>query len=508
MKKFFTPALAVAAFAVIFTALFYRQTAGLNVLLFELLLILFVLLIQKPTLQSTLASFALAATFLTAFAFVIQFTVFALLINIISFFLLTGVLIYPQAASLMTSAELAAANVLLSVRKFFDSLGEVRAGKNGMRLKTVAHHARILVIPILIVVLFLILYNVSSPYFNNAFGDAVKQIGELLSRLDHSLVLLFMLGLFCSVFFLLRTPSFPVISKDTTSSHALVRVRNLGRLTRPFLLKRELVSAKFLLITLNGMILIVNLLDVLNVWFNFEWNGSYLKQFVHEGTWLLIFSILVSIAVVLYFFRGSLNFYNKSALLKGLAIAWLVQNALLAVSVGIRNYWYISYFSLAYKRIAVLFFLLLTLYGIWTVIMKIINRRSAFYLFSRNSMALFAVLVAASLFNWDALIARYNFNHYKTAFIHFDFLSLLSDKALPDLDKTKEELEVIDNSQDRLFRFKIKYMTPEEYFDSISRKKEAFISRWEKKGFLSWNLAEYKAYHQLVPARASDLHSD
>lgn len=495
MKKILIPVIILFS-ASLFTFLFYKQSFGINLLLFELIIIAIILFVQKDKLQSVYARFICAATVISGASVVINYTTFAIVINILSFFILTGVLIYPRAKSLMTSLELSFSNTVLSLQKFFDDMGEMKTA--GISFRTIAHRLKILVIPFVIVGLFLTIYNVSSPFFNNAFADAMTKINDLLKKVDFNLVLVFTSGILCSIYPLVRVPLPVSIDKDKNASLLMLRMRKRVRLANPFALKREVISAKFLLIVLNLLLFVVNALDIWYVWFNFTWNGFYLKQFVHEGTYLLILSILISIGIVLYFFRGNVNFYKRSGILKKLAMLWMIQNAVLAVSVGIRNYWYIEYFALAYKRIGVIFFLLLTLYGIYTVIMKIRNRHSAFYLFRNNSMALFVVLLFMSLFNWDTIIAKYNFSHYQTSFVHYDFLSSLPAKTLPYLDKTREELAVIDSYQQKQFRFGVKYMTSDEYFEKIDRKKNLFKEKWESKKLLSWNYAEYSAYKNLT----------
>ena len=103
-------------------------------------------------------------------------------------------------------------------------------------------------------------------------------------------------------------------------------------------------------------------------------------EFVHEGTWLLVFSVFLSAAIALFFFKGNLNYFSKNKWLKRLTIVWIAQNLVMVISVMLRNYWYITYFGLAYKRIAVLFFLLLTMIGLITIIIKILNKKSSYYL--------------------------------------------------------------------------------------------------------------------------------
>jgi len=263
-------------------------------------------------------------------------------------------------------------------------------------------------------------------------------------------------------------------------------------------LKNEFRAAIFLFSCLNLILLLVNLIDINWVWFNFEWSGQYLKQFVHEGTWLLIASIIISMVLVLFFFRGNLNFFTRNKPLKYLCYAWLIQNCILAISVGIRNIYYIQHFALAYKRIGVLVFLALVLFGLITILYKIMNKKSAFFTTRVNALALYIVLLIMSLFNWDNIIARYNFSHYQTAFVHLDFLSELSDKALPDLVKTEDELAALSASQEALFHFDYQYMKPKQYAGIINSRIETFKHKWEEKSWLSWNYAEHVAYRQVT----------
>ncbi|MBU3743422.1 MAG: DUF4173 domain-containing protein [Sediminibacterium sp.] len=270
------------------------------------------------------------------------------------------------------------------------------------------------------------------------------------------------------------------------------RQLNLNSLTN------ELKAAIFLLAILNIIILILNVIDIYWVWFNFSWDGALLKQFVHEGTYLLILSIIISIIIVLYYFRGNLNFYKNNIWLKRLSYAWIMQNAILAISVGIRNYWYIYYYSLAYKRIAVIVFLILTLYGLYTVYLKVKDKKSAFYLIRSNLRFTVLILVISSLFNWDTIIARYNFSQSYRAYVHFDFLASLSYKALPYLEKPLAELSTIEKRQNNTFPLtRGLYIDAIAYKNRIEIKKTDFKKQWESKGILSWNYPEYKAYQKL-----------
>jgi hypothetical protein len=177
---------------------------------------------------------------------------------------------------------------------------------------------------------------------------------------------------------------------------------------------------------------VVNAVDINWIWLGFEpAPGFDLTQFVHEGTYVLIFSILLAAGIMLWFFRRNLNFYQPGLpLLRWGATLWVVQNVVLAISVGLRNYYYIVYTGLAYKRIGVYGFLLLTLFGLGTVLLKIWQRRSAFNLVRLNSWAVYALVLGLAAGNWEIWIAEYNL---QAGFARLDigFLLNMPPRVLP-----------------------------------------------------------------------------
>ena len=320
----------------------------------------------------------------------------------------------------------------------------------------------------------------------------------LFENIDVTLLLTMLICLFISNLLIFKTINKKVIDSDMNATFLLKRSKiKKNRFFKFNDLKNEYKAGVFLLVVLNILLLIVNLIDINFVWFNFKWEGQFLKQFVHEGTYLLILSILISIGLVVFFFRENLNFYSKNKTLKYLSYAWLIQNGVLTISVAIRNFYYINYFSLAYKRIGVLLFLILTLYGLYTVFNKVKNKKTSFYLFQTNFAALFILLILSSIINWDKVIAKYNFKHANSSFLELNYLVDFSDKTLPYLDKSLLEIQQIHKIQTEKFPYYKNYMTPEEYHSIIQNRKKKFIKDWEQKSFLSWNLAEYLAYEKI-----------
>jgi Domain of unknown function (DUF4173) len=511
------PALITIAGALLITILFHRQALGLNLLLFELLTFGWLWLSKQFSFKGKMQITLGASVLLTAFATVFIYSTYAIAINLLVFFIWVGVLIYPEVKSVTNAFALAFYNMLPAQTAFFKSLGSSKL--KGYNVGAYIKRTYIYFIPIIIVAIFIAIYRHSNPVFN----EIVIKVGQFLQdhifslfeNLDFLTLLTFIIGILLCSFILFRKAYEPIITLDANGKLELVRVKTqrfnqYGQVkTGPTALKNEYRAAVFLLFALNAIILVLNIIDINWVWFNFTWNGQYLKQFVHEATFLLIGSILVSIGLVLFYFRNNLNFYSKNKFLKYLSYIWLAQNAVLAVSVVIRNFWYIHYFSLAYKRIGVIVFILLTLYGLYTVFVKVKDRKSATYLFRQNTYALLIVLVVTSLFNWDVIIAKYNFNNAGRAFLHLNFMAELSDKALPYMDKPLAELEDIKRKESINPNFEFSqnsyiYLSAEDYYDRIQRRKVMFIKDWEEKSWLEWNLPEYMAYQKLKAATGNE----
>ena len=211
---------------------------------------------------------------------------------------------------------------------------------------------------------------------------------------------------------------------------------------------------------------------------------------LHDGTNALIFSIILAMAVILYFFRGNLNFYHKSKILKALAFTWMVQNFILIISVFIRDGYYIEFYGLTHKRIGVLVFAILCIIGLATVYLKVARQKTLFFLFKVNGNIWFALLLAFSVVNWDVFIAKYNLAQSDKVAIDADYLLSLSDKTLPVLDKNRAKLYYTP-SKDLNGREIAKPRTKEFYSQQLDERIGYFKERYEKVSWLSWNLPDW-----------------
>ncbi|MBT8327943.1 MAG: DUF4173 domain-containing protein, partial [Bacteroidia bacterium] len=362
---------------------------------------------------------------------------------------------------------------------------------------------RIVFLPLFIILLFLALYSMGSNYF----AEVVENLGEVFSKIinkiakyiDIEVVAVGFLGLLFAVMHSLGFTSSMFSDSDIEKSDKLERIRaSFKKRFRILDLKYEYKSGVFLFVVLNMMLLMLLILEIKNIWINFTWQGEFLKEFVHEGTYVLIVSILVSMAITLHYFRKNLNFYRNNSWLKRLAYVWVGLNSVLILSVFVRNAYYIQYFGLAYRRIGVVVFLLLCLIGLVTLIMKIRSVKTTYFIVRINAIAVYITIVLTCAINWDSYIARYNFAHYKTAFVHLPFMSDLSDKALPYLQLSDEQIEEIESKQTEKIPFARKgYFKEVDYKNKIASRVEEFTAEYENRHWLEIVWAEQRAYQKL-----------
>jgi hypothetical protein len=495
--------------AILFTILFYKKTLGINLFIFEASILGWLYFSKQFELKGINVITAFTGVLITSVFTVLHHTTLSFIVNFILFFTFIGVIMAPQIKSILNSLGCSFTNIFASIGVFFNRMG----GKSNTNKKVrfTLWRFRIFLIPLLIIVLFSLFYSWANPKFgeiiNSIWSTIFDSITAFFDIIEFSIIVTFLVGFVISIYALVRSKNEQAAERDSEASEALIRrKRDKDNTARNLGLLNEYKSAVFLFISLNVLLFGLNIMDLNHVWLNFQWEGQYLKEFVHDGTYVLIVAIILSILLVLYFFRANLNFYKKNKTLKVLTYIWIGQNIFLAISVGVRNWYYIQYFALAYKRIAIIFFLILTIYGLYSVYKKVKGTKSRYYLTKNNAYVWMIVLVLSSGFNWDRIIAEYNFENSKKSFVHLNYLSKLSDSALPYLDQPKAELQKVDIKQEKDYSYKFSlssgsyrriYMGVEEYLWEIRMRKIIFKMKWESKGFLEWNYAEYKAYHEM-----------
>jgi hypothetical protein len=443
--------IALPAGAILFDLLFWHERAALNMLLYTLFVVGVVLAQlprHAPQWRSGYFRLALAGTVLSAAMVAWYGSGAAQLACVASLAVWLGYLNQPHL-KLVSNALFTAIGSAWQMMPGLVSL--VRLPDNvGGRMGRAWFYGRLLGVPLLALGVFHVLFLIANPVYSRLTGQALDAVGEWLAALFENLsvphLLFFLLGLALTGAALVLVPvhyftdqesrlsEFITRQRDRVASFAVRRPDFRPQNFRALDLRKEYLVALSMLGLVNVLLLVVNIIDINWIWFGFQPAPDFdLTQFVHEGTYVLILSILVAMGIVLWFFRRNLNFYERGLpVLRGLATVWVLQNAVLAISVGLRNYYYIINTGLAYKRIGVYGFLLLTFFGLVTVLLKIWQRRSAFSLVRLNALAAYLLMVGLACGNWEIWIARYNLRP-ELRTLDYGFLLDMPDRVLPEL---------------------------------------------------------------------------
>ena len=100
--------------------------------------------------------------------------------------------------------------------------------------------------------------------------------------------------------------------------------------------------------------------------------------------------------------------------------------------------------------------------------------------------------------NWDVMITRYNFAHADEAYVHLKFLAKMSDASLPDLQHSQSYLEEVTQNQEEAYGRDSYALSPEDFVKRMNTRTETFLDNYERRDWLEWNYADWRAYGKLV----------
>ncbi|GAB2848784.1 DUF4153 domain-containing protein [Hymenobacter ruber] len=500
---------------VLFDWLFWREGGGVNMVVFTVFIVVAQLLMlprHAAVRRSGYFWLMVGGSLFGAAMMAVYGSGAAALACMASVLLLLGYVNQPHL-KLVLYALLTAANSL--AQAWLRVLQSIRAPRNtGAGVRRSWFYGRLFLVPLGILGAFHLLFAVANPRYEALSGQVLAHLGEWLGLLlpDISIghLLFIALGFVATAGVVVAVPvyyfadhesrfgEFVRRQRDRVASFGVRRPDFSFRSTRMLDLRKEFLAAAAVFGLVNVLLLAVNAIDINWLWFGFEpAPGFDLAQFVHEGTYVLIFSILLAMGIVLWFFRRNLNFYQPGLpWLRWGATVWVVQNAILAVSVGLRNYYYILNSGIAYKRIGVCFFLLLVFFGLATVLLKIWQRRSAYSLIRLNSLAVYAVLLLLAAGNWEVWIAEYNFQP-RFRSIDVGFLLAMPGRTLPTLVAHRSRLDAA-------------HLTTEDEYGNATtipaaaaqQQLNVAVANWRahhkaQTGWQGFTYADWQAYQQL-----------
>jgi len=471
---------------VIYNFFFWKESAGLNLVIFTALIL---------GVSAYLNRFAIDKNFWIITASYLVSAVACLTINSeLSVFVLSLSTVVGVGYLNYQSSPIEA--FLNSLSSFFTLKKPVLPQKVGYSKQPIFRYLGIAAFPLLVITLYMLMFSAGNPVFKQysqaAFGNIFSIFENI--HLPKLFFLLFGILILRWVFMRGRPRLFSISEQSQLIRQSKQKVNALKLVVG---LRKEFQMAMLLLISLNVLFALVNFIDVKYVWFQFHYSDMGLKDFLHEGFYWLILSLLISIGLVLYVFRQNLNFYPKNGRLKFLAHLWIAQNMILAFSVGLRCLYYIQYHGLAPGRITVIIFLSMVFFGLSTLLIKVAKQKNLAWVLKVNSAAVLLILAASSAINWDKLTDTYNLNHYASNQIDIDHYLDLDPQQyhylLEHFDKIEKQIEAHNQNPERW----VYYSNAEAFRSELIHRSKNYLRRRDKLSLYSWTYSDWKAEKEL-----------
>ena len=460
----------------IFSLLFYRQSPGINYLIFNLVLILALWIKSPLTINRWNIILVTLGAIISAGNIVWNNTALAITMNFLSLVVLAGLALNPQSSFLVAVINsifsfLASVLIELVVKIDRSIYGPSQKDNQARpsRLKFLTFF-----VPGIIAAVFFFLYASANP----AINELLAQINFDFVSWDWIRFTLF--GFFLLFGFFYQSNIDSLTLADNKAPNILKRKKSVKQSLNTLALKYELKSGWLLLLMLNLLLFGFHMVDGYFILMKkYEGTLQY-SAYLHQGVNTLITSIVLAILVILYYFRANINFHKQNGKIKRLAYLWVFQNALLVGTTIYKNFQYVDEYGLTYKRIGVYIYLLLTFIGLVTTLIKINKLKSNWYLVRVNSWLFYGVFIMASFLNWDKLITRHNLS--KTDKVDTVYLINLTSKNLPELIAMKNKGWVFLNDKEK---------------ELIEMKRLRFLEKMKNKKWPSWNYQDHATYEKI-----------
>jgi Domain of unknown function (DUF4173) len=462
----------------VYCILFYQQYIGVNFLLFALLMVACLIIKDKDVLKNKLWLVLAVGAVIGGIGTTLYGQLLSAIVSAVSLVLLASISSLKDSSLIFSLLHSAYSYICLPYYLYEDYDATIKG--NSPKKNYNYKNWLIVILPLLVVIIFFSLYKSANPLFD----ELTKKIN--LDFISWPFLRFTFLGWLLIYIYYNQRLIIQLFQKDKMIEEDLSENSNRKEFSLFKSLSSEYQSAIIMFIMLNLLLLIVNILDMKFLFVNRVLPiGVSHSDFVHQGVSTLITSIIIAIFITLYYFRGSLNFLEKNSVLKWLAYLWLLQNMVLVITSGNKNQFYVEDYGLTYKRIGVYIYLLLTLIGLVTTMVKITYTKSNWFLLRKNTWLFYFVFIMSGLIHWDLLIIDYNTNKAKHK--EFIYLYQLSDNCLPILLTQKQQIKSKrTNSIDDEYLLK-----------NLEGRKINFLLLQKHKQWPSWNLNNQNIYLQL-----------
>ncbi|WP_347922413.1 DUF4173 domain-containing protein [Pontimicrobium sp. SW4] len=424
--------------SILFSTLFYNQQIGLNISIFSVLTVIILAVSNTHKFKNKTALLYIFIYLFTAALVFIQYTNLSILANIIAFLTLIGSVTESKSSIYVQWYN----GIYTSIVGYFHRRfikQNIKKGHTQKKTIDVLHLSKLIGIPLVFIIGFIVLYKNGNPIFN----DIISKINFDFINLQWLLFTVLGYYLFSNIFNPVQVDSVTNIDLQTGNTLHQSETFSIEAL------KKEKQLGTILLLLLNLLIVFYLATDIISLNTINSTHASVLSSQVHSGINTLIASIVIAIVIILYFFRGDINFFKDNKMLKKLSYTWIFLNAVLVILIATKNYNYIALFGLTYKRIGVNIYLFLTLIGLITTLLKVSKVKNFWFLLRINTRIAFGLLILFSIIDWDYSITKYNINHAPS--LDLNYLINLSDNNAVLLNKYRESNNLNTEQDNRIF---------------------------------------------------------
>ncbi len=460
--------------------LFYQQDFGANFLIYSIIQLIGIFLISEKEKRNQNWWLSFAGVALAATGVFLNGSFLAVFANIVSLFILASLTVESRSSVVVS--------IIQSIYSLFTGMAFIIIGiadkvmnKSGIKSKSRGFkNSIIFLVSSVVAIVFFALYRNANP----AFKEFTNQID--LSFISMGWIGFTLLGYYFVYQMYKHNRIEQLTEYDVNAADSISPSSKPTKMEGMMSVDSEVRWAKTLLIMLNSLLVLVLVVDTsyFSGLYKLSSEVSH-SAAVHQGIDALIFSIVLAVAIILFFFKGRLNFISNNNTVKYLALAWVVQNVVLVLFTGLKNVEYVQEYFLTYKRIGVFVYLLCCIVGLVYTFLKIYDVKSNWFLVRRVGWSLYALSIFTPLVNWDAFIINYNFSAAHSEPTHLDMNYMLS---LPRVNYPliKNHLKTYNGEIDQLVLTKL---------DDITQNKKYFdVSDWR-----SFNMRKYYAFKTITP---------
>ncbi|CAM3075399.1 DUF4173 domain-containing protein [Chryseobacterium flavum] len=439
----------------LFVVLFYEQDMGLN---FGILGIVYALLTMfKTTEQNKTKTFYMlfATSILSSLAFA-WYSDFPSFLAVISSLFLLSYRSKNRKMKILFLIPVFIVNSFTSVCRIFNFDGWLpKANISKLWQKTLAF----ILIPFLLLSVFFGIYSAGSDHFAALFTDYELDINLW------EVFCLSVLGFFIAFNYWNFAVERLIYKTHYILDNDFKKEARIPQATYSFLdLDTERISGVISLFLLNILLVFFIITYNYEQFYEVKKSPVQLSEETHERVNAVIMSIIMSILVIMFYFKSGFNFDPKAKLMKLLAKIWIFMNAVLVLSAAVKNYEYIVYYAFTYKRLGVFAFLLLSLIGLVLTYIKIQKKKRNAFLFNMMAWCFYGTVLACSYINWGSFITSQNMKrkdfevNYYLESVNFSEKELLKYAEEKNDKKLKMDLhKKITNEKSKAFLSKVLY---------------------------------------------------